>query len=169
MEPLDFKTELSLSELKYLLSYDKNTGYFTWKNHENVHRKTRGKIAGATSNGYIKIKINKVPYLAHRLAWFYCFNVWPSIIDHIDGDRSNNSILNLREATKSQNGANSTIRKDNKSGLKGVSYEEKRNKFVAAIRVNGKDYKLGRFVNSDDAAKAYEMAAKKHFGEFAKY
>lgn len=115
-------------------------------------------------NRKAKIKDNLVTIYLHR----EILNAQPGqIVDHIDGDTLNNRRSNLRLASYSQNGANSTKRRANTSGYKGVTWDKHRKKWMAAIRVNYKRMYLGRFNTKEEAAKAYNDAAKLHFGEFA--
>jgi len=89
-------------------------------------------------------------------------------VDHIDGNRFNNQRSNLRLATSSQNKCNRGPRKDNKSGLKGVSWHRPLNKWTARIKIPyGKYLHLGLFGSKIEAAKAYNGAAEKYHGEFA--
>ena len=87
------------------------------------------------------------------------------LVDHIDGDGLNNQRYNLRRCTRAQNGMNRSPNKNSTSKYKGV-YKAK-GKYVAAIAVNGTQAYLGTFTLDSDAAKAYDKAAKEHFGEFA--
>lgn len=89
-------------------------------------------------------------------------------VDHINGDTLDNRLCNLRIATSTQNNANSTRRKDNTSGFKGVYFHKQRKKWCARVHVNHKTISLGMFLDVQDAARAYDVAAKKHFGEFAR-
>lgn len=88
------------------------------------------------------------------------------LIDHKDGNGLNNQKENLRICTRSQNGGNSKIRKDNTSGIKGVRFKKHSNKWVANIKINNKIKFLGSFTDINDAKKAYDKAAKKHFRQF---
>lgn len=88
-------------------------------------------------------------------------------IDHIDGNRLNNQKSNLRFATSSQNKINRGARKDNKSGFKGVSWHNQRKKWTARIMASGKYLSLGLFLNKEEAAKAYNDAVIKHYGNYA--
>lgn len=159
---------LTIHRLQSLLSYDPETGCFRWLAPRPYC--STGKLAGGlTSYGYIRISVDGRPYQAHRLAWFYVHGRWPSNeIDHVNGVRSDNRLTNLREATPSQNQANKRIRKDNTSGVKGVTWDKSRGKWLASIHINGKRLGLGRHQTLEQAARAYEAAASLHFGEFAR-
>jgi hypothetical protein len=96
-------------------------------------------------------------------------NAPPGIdVDHEDRDGLNNQRLNLRIATRTQNQGNSSRRKDNTSGVKGVTWNKQHQQWRAQIQVNGKKQHLGYFRNTHSAASAYINAAKKHFGQFAR-
>lgn len=152
-----------------LLEYNDETGVFTWLQTRGGSAKV-GTIAGALDkNGYINIRVLRKLYKAHRLAWFYVHGVWPEMdLDHIDGDKTNNSLGNLRLATSAQNVANSGVRSDSISGIKGVKKRNDCNKWRAQITENGKRRFLGNFDTADEAYAAYCDAAKKHFGQFAR-
>jgi hypothetical protein len=155
------------ARLRALLHYDRETGEFRWR--QRVRPSIRpGDVAGALDNqGYRKITINGQQYAAHRLAWFYMRGNWCSlVIDHRDGNPSNNRWGNLRRATKSQNNANRPLQRNNASGLKGVSQDEGR--WRARIYKNGRGRHLGSFPTSQAAHAAYVKAARKLFGEFAR-
>src|SRR5436190_3052678 len=126
-------------ELKRLLSSDQETGEFRWRVSRRGHVKA-GDLAGTSSpDGYRRIFINGKPYLAHRLAWFYIFGEWPETeIDHKNTDHGDNSISNLRKATRSQNEGNKSRRADNTSGYKGVRWRNDIEKYEARIRIAGK-------------------------------
>lgn len=90
------------------------------------------------------------------------------ISDHINGNRLDNRRENLRFCTLSQNSMNRGMRNDNKSGYKGVSYYRNNGKWRACIRINGKTKHLGYFPSIESAAVAYNLGAKKFFGEYSK-
>lgn len=90
------------------------------------------------------------------------------VVDHIDGDGLNCTRLNLRQATKSQNAANVGLKKNNTSGYKGVTWNKRLGKWTAQLMVNRINYNLGTFIEVTEAAAAYNLAAMRHFGEFAK-
>jgi hypothetical protein len=153
---------LTYEELKKQLNYDSLTGIFRW-NMSRIGVK-KGKIAGCkTPEGYIQIRINKNIYLAHRLAWFYV-NGYDSeySIDHIDNNplhRHHNWISNLREVSKQCNARNSGNRKNNISGVKGVSWDNNRNKWITHIKINNKLKNIGRFKDFDEAV-CHRLAAE---------
>lgn len=159
---------LTIDRLRELLTYDPATGLFYWRKPRPFC--STGKAAGGvTPYGYIRIVIDGRPHQAHRLAWFYTYGFWPEQeIDHINGDRSDNRLRNLREATPSQNQANKAMRRDNASGVKGVTWDKARGKWKAMISVNCKTINLGRFDDIEAAATAYAAAASAHFGPYAR-
>lgn len=141
--------------LKELLSYDPLTGHFRWLrktcNHHNNFKSEM--ITTKDSKGYRIVKIDGRQYRLHQIAWCYMTGSFSEIfIDHINGDKSDNRFDNLREATGSQNQWNTTVRRDNKSGFKGVSFKD--GKWRARCAVKGKTFELGRFSNIEDAVKA---------------
>ncbi len=158
---------ITQSSLKEILNYDSRTGTFTWLVSRPNGVKV-GDIAGRVGNrGYRKIGIARKTYEAHRLAFLYVNGEWPAnIVDHIDGCKDNNAWNNLRNATNAQNQANSRLRAGNRLGMKGVCRYY--NKFKAQIKADGKTVYLGLFDSPESAHAAYEDAAKKLFGEFAR-
>jgi hypothetical protein len=157
----------SLARLKSLYSYDPDTGIFRLTSGRGGY--PAGKVAGTLSNtGYLIIAVDGVRHPAHRLAWLYVHGFWPpAYIDHVNRDRADNRICNLRLATQSQNNVNSCLRSDNSTGHKGVAFDVRRNRYRAYIVLNGKQKHLGRFREFDKACAAYDRAAAELFGEFA--
>lgn len=155
---------------KECLSYDVETGFFRWKTR-NSRRISVGDVAGSKmSNGYINIRVGRNQVLAHRFAWAFVYGSMPSnFIDHINGDRSDNRICNLREAIKSQNGMNAIKPSHGLSSqYKGVHWAKDKNKWATQICLNGKRKLIGRYSNEDVAGAAYDWNAAMMFGEFAK-
>jgi hypothetical protein len=156
-----------ISRLKELLSYDHITGNLCWR--VNRGKCKAGKVISCRNGyGYIVVRIDNVLIRAHRAAWAIYYGHWPQHeIDHINGIRDDNRILNLREATHLQNMKN--IRKPitNKSGHKGVTFDQINKKWRSDIRANGIRYNLGRFASKEEAIEAYKNAAKKLHGIFS--
>jgi HNH endonuclease/AP2 domain len=160
---------LTQKRLKELLHYNPETGIFTWlmKPSPQANRISADNIAGHINvEGYFVIGIDGKVYKAHRLAWFYMAGVWPNQIDHINGIRNDNRWCNLRLVKKSQNALNRGENKNNTSGIKGVSWYKKYEKWVAQIGKNKKRINLGYFDTKEEAHAAYCEAAIKYFGEF---
>jgi hypothetical protein len=150
---------LTQEQLKEKLIYFPKEGYFI--------RLPLGNVAGYYENGYIKLKINSKGYFAHRLAWLYMTGEMPKdCIDHINGIKDDNRFENLREATKSQNNLNVGIKKNNKSGYKGVSAYK--NKWKATGYLNKKSIHLGYFKYPKDAHNAYVKFILDNHKDFAK-
>lgn len=158
---------IDLKFLREQLDYSPDSGEFTWK----VPGKGRGDGAAAgciAAHGYVLIGLGGRLHLAHRLAWLHFYGVEPGrYLDHIDRNRSNNRIGNLRQATHQQNMANSPPRHTSVSGIKGVSWCAATSKWRATITVDGKQRSLGRHSCIEDAAKAYATAAIAEHGAYA--
>jgi hypothetical protein len=156
------------------LSYDRETGCFTWLAWSDGppfwNPKYAGKRAGhQQKNGYRVLAIDGKLYPEHRLAWLYETGEWPTCaIDHRDKVPYHNWFANLRLATKAQNGANQKIRKSNTSGVKGASLRRDTGRWLAQIRIRGRVTHLGIYDTKEIAGAAYAAAAAEHFGEFAR-
>lgn len=161
--------DISQETLKEFCSYDQVTGQFVRIKAMNWRHKSKvGKPCGTINiaNGYVTFHVGRVPQYAHRLAWIYVHGSIPSgfYIDHVNGVRSDNRIENLRLAGHLDNLRNCKTRTDNTSGVKGVSYDRTRNRWMVTV---GKR-KLGRFATLEEAAAVRKVAAERAFGEFAR-
>lgn len=153
------------TELQNLFSYNEVTGELVWKNPISTKFR-KGDIAGSKrADGYIQIKLSGRMYLAHRIAWLYAYGSEVECIDHINHDRADNRLSNLRAATKSQNGANRKKCVSNTTGYKGVT--RKGTKFTAALIYQGKRQNMGYFDTPEKAHTAYRLGAYLFHGEFA--
>lgn len=156
----------STEYINELLHYDADTGFFTWKARPNPKWHLAGKRAGRIdSEGYCVIKINGRNYWASRLAWKIMRGNDPaSEIDHKNCNAGDNRIANLREATGSQNCANTRG-----YGIAGKGVQQTQSgKFHARIMKNGHMFCLGTFDDRRDARYAYAMAARSMFGLYAR-
>lgn len=162
-------SNITADRLRELIDYDPETGIFRWRIPRGGNRV--GDIAGCPdSHNYHLIGIDRKVYVAHRLAWLWMTGCWPEDdIDHVNRDKKDNRWANLREATRSQNIINSPPRKDSRSGLRGISWDGARSKWVSQIGVAGKNIHLGRFKTKEEAYQAYKDAAIAAYGEFAEF
>lgn len=154
--------------LQKLFRYDPELGRLIWVVTKS-NRTKAGTIAGTLSrvNGYRYVGIDGSHYLEHRLIWLFAHGAWPAHqIDHINCEKTDNSLANLREATPGQNLANSPVQKNNFSGFKGVSRSRKH--WRARINFQGKFVYLGVFSTPEAAHAAYVDASQKLYGDFAR-
>lgn len=163
---LPFRT-MPLDELRSILDYDPISGNLYWRVTASSHAK-KGSIAGALSgDGYRYVTWKKFRYRAHRMAWALYMREWPTDeIDHINGDKLDNRIKNLRVVTAQQNQMNRGPTSRNTTGFKGVTWDSRLKKFSASIRANGKRQHLGYFNEAMRAGAAYLEAARQFHGEF---
>ena len=160
--------KIEQQELKKILSYDPETGFFSWKATRALRVKN-GDGAGWSEPGrYVRINIAGKLYYAHRLAFLYMTGAFPKCdVDHINGKKSDNRWCNLRHAMRSQNIHNKKYPLG-RSGFRGVCWSEDKQKFRAKIQCNGKIKFCGDFTTAEQAHRAYAAASKKLYGEFSK-
>lgn len=158
---------MDIEELRQLVTYDPNTGEI--RSAVRISRRIKaGSIMGfPAGRGYIRVKIRGRKYYAHRLAFALYHGYFPEYVDHVNRNRSDNRIVNLRAASQSQNSANSKGRKGT-SKYKGVCFATNNNKWKAQIQVMYKSIHLGFFDSEESAAMSYDDAAIEYFGEFAR-
>ena len=146
---------------------------YIYKDGELVYRQkvrgtVKGQVAGTSfKDTYRKVSIDNKLYFVHRLVYLYHTGELPEYVDHINGDRTDNRISNLRSATHSENIKNSKLREDSKSGYKNVSYHKKRNHWVVSLKVNGYQKYIGAFKELELAGLVANQAREKYYGEFA--
>ena len=158
---------ITQEQLHHLYEYRDGELYYKTK----TSRKLKiGDVVGTTNSfGYKVTKIDYKSYRVHRLIFMYHYGYMPKIIDHIDGNRSNNRIENLREVSQGQNQYNRKIKTSSTSGIKGVYWHKTKQKWVASCAYEGKDNYLGAYLNKDDAIKVVREFREKHHGEFANH
>lgn len=178
------RIDLTQAALKAVLEYNPETGVFTWKKrdlasfsdakyplreHPRWNTRHANTQAGTIdAKGYVRIKLCGRHQAAHRLAWLWMTGDWPALdIDHANLNKSDNRWSNLRLATRSQNTANRPPANNNTTGLKGVYWHTANQKWTAAVGNNGSTY-LGSFDCPAAASMAYQIAADKLFGQFAR-
>lgn len=153
------------------ISYDPWNGEFFYKKKPNRNKPAGSKAGGKSKKaGYLQISVLNKRHQANRVA-FLMFHGWlpNQIIDHHDGDPSNNRISNLRPATPGQNQYNKMITKANTSGVKGVSFCRKSKRFHAKLKVSKVQKFIGSFETLEEAAEAIKAARITHHGEFARH
>ena len=127
-------------------------------------RKAGDALSSLTDKGYLRSSVGGKSYRVHRLVFLYHHGYMPIQVDHIDGNRMNNRIENLREATSSQN--NQNRKSTSSSGVKGVVWHKQSKKWVASICVNRKSVHLGSFISIEEAALVANKARQSAHGEF---
>lgn len=149
-----------------ILSYDASTGDLRLK--IDKLRTKAGEIATTQGGrGYLKCEWKGEKQYAHRLAWLLHYGWWPDRnIDHINGNKSDNRIANLRLCDHQQNGRNRPEPGHNTSGVKGVWFRSRSKLWCAEIMVNRKKIYIGSFADKYDATIARKQAERKYFGEF---
>lgn len=160
--------KITKAEVEGVLRYTPDTGDLVWKSSAYPFRcRVAGRI---TTGGYRQITIGGVAYAAHRLVWLLHTGRLPSAdTDHINGNKLDNRIENLREATRSQNKMNGGARADNALGVRGVYAVGKGGavRFRATLHSEGRRKHLGYFRSAEAASAAYHEAARAAYGAFA--
>lgn len=167
MAGIKYSTELTAERLRELTTYSSETGLFRWRALTSKYSHAKiGDVAGwLNGDGYRDIQIDCKTYRAHRLAWLYVHGVWPSDqVDHINRDRTDNRIENLREASNTENQRNASKPYTNTSGHVGVAWHKYTQKWRAYIRHDGKNLHLGLFTELEDAVAARKAGELKYWG-----
>lgn len=151
----------AVSRVRELLTYDHKAGTLVW----NQSRGTRKKGAAAGwqhSTGYWYVRIDGRDYKLHRIVWLHYYGTEPKdLLDHIDRDKSNNKIRNLREATHAENQQNKRVYKNNRSGHKGVSWNVAERKWRVRIQIAGVNRLVGLYRTLDEAVAARKQAEQR--------
>lgn len=151
------KADLTQEQVSKVLKYDAISGTLIWISNLHSKRVIPGRIAGSlvTSTGYRSITLFGTKYPEHILIWFIHYGVWPSgQIDHINQQRDDNRILNLRDVTKSENARNRSRNPHSKLGEHGIWFNSRTFKYVAEITLNGKKVYQKSFDDIDEAIEA---------------
>lgn len=162
----DKYTGLSAAQARELLAYDPDTGILTWKVTRSIRVRQGAPAGHCRPHGYSYVCVNRGQYPSHWLAWLIHYGEWPATeLDHINGQRSDNRISNLRTVSRKQNQNNQRrAHSRNKLGVLGVSYCEKWHKYTASIGHNRKKIYLGGFNTIEEAHNAY-LKAKRELHE----
>jgi hypothetical protein len=174
MKYLSIEEHFNCELLHEIFKYESQTGLLSWRFRDKdladklgmtqrglkqFNTRYAGKKAGSRhSAGYlhlnINIKLNRYSGLVHRIIWVMEFKEVPDTIDHIDGDKLNNKIVNLRNVCTRDNSFNCKTRNDSSSGVTGVSYRKQRSKWRAYCFIGGKQFTLGHYVTFAEAIEA---------------
>lgn len=176
------RMKLTPEYLRECFAYNPDSGALVWLRRPVTHFRNAGlmkrwntrysgKEAGSTTPiGYRIIGINDHTYNAHRIVWMLVYGTWPAEdIDHVNRDRSDNRITNLRLASRSENNYNSGLRKNNSSGVKGVSWNNLRGMWSVNVNAKGKNVFRGLFHDKEEAIAVCRDARKKIHGQFANH
>lgn len=126
-------------------------------------------LGSVTKNGYLQVKFFKKQSYVHRLIFLYHHGFLPKSVDHINGNKIDNRIENLRSAAYFENMMNVKKTSSNKSGYKGVSFNTKRQKWIAQIKRNKEHFYLGEFDTPEKAHEIYCQKAIELHGQFANF
>lgn len=153
-----------VEQVRHFLNYSPDTGVLTWKEIPPRSRAKKGEVAGSRkTNGYIRIYLAGKEVFAHRAAWMHFYGEEPEkLVDHINGDVSDNRICNLRLADLAENNWN----RQEKSSISGACQHKRTGLWTSLIRHRGKRLYLGVFKTKEEAQQAYQAAAKELRGEF---
>lgn len=154
--------ELTADLARELFNYDPITGILAWKKQPSKRYKTSLVAGYRTFQGYLKVTVARRIYSVHRIAWLISYGCWPTYqIDHINGAKDDNRLVNLRDVTPKINMENMRKAKARSStGLLGVSWSKPLQKYKAAIHFGGKNVHLGYYANPDEAHHAYVTAKR---------
>lgn len=150
------KTDLTQEQVRGLFSYDPDSGVLRWKKPRYGPDRS---VAGVRhSGGYLSVGINYQHYLVHRVIWLYVHGEHPPEIDHLNGIRNDNRLVNLRACPRTQNQQNAKLRKDNQAGIPGVNYNARVSRWQVRIQHDNVRYFIGLFERLEDAVAARKAA-----------
>jgi hypothetical protein len=158
---------ITAHELRSILDYDPETGIFRWRCNRGPRARAGNVVGSDDLYGYKTIRINKKSYKAHRLAWLHIYGFWPAgDVDHINGSRSDNRIINLRDVPRKMNLENQRLATNNRStGLLGVYFDKRKGVYYSRISMHNKSVHLGSFRTPEEAQAAYiEAKRRMHLG-----
>lgn len=148
--------------------FDYQDGFLLWKKSVGTIKAGK-KVESVSNRGYVVVQVGGKRYLAHRVIWMLLNGRMPEMVDHIDGNKQNNLIENLREVDNTLNHWNERKRSTNNSGHKGVWWHKQSKRWEAACRVNGKQITIGRFERIEDAVEAVKKFREQQHGEYANH
>lgn len=164
--------EMTAEDVRKIFELEESTGILRWRfNPERAkcwNTRHAGKPVGSPSHGYLQVRVGRL-YQVHRLVWLYIHGEWPvDFLDHINGDKADNRLVNLRIATPSQNLCNRPMQKNNSCGFKGVRFRPHHKKWEGRINKDGRTVWRRYFDSAQEAAAARRLALSEFHNEFAK-
>lgn len=161
--------QFSVEYLWHLFDYEELTGRLIWKN-TLCRSMTPGREAKRLNNrGYYAVMIGRKNYSVHRVVFYMKTGRVPKLVDHINNNRTDNRWINLREVSDCENAHNTMIRSDNKSGVKGVSWDKRRGNWKAEIQAFGKRVFIGSFNDLKEADRVMKEARQRMHGQYANH
>jgi len=158
---------LTVEFVKDLFEY--KNGVLIWKNPSKYKRRLIGHaVTGKDGKGYIRVGIKGKRYSVHRVIYFIHYNIWPDYVDHINANKLDNRIENLRSCSNTENSYNAKLSKSNKSGFKGICWSKQRKKWHVQITAGGKRVVSKYFENIKDAKDCVAIERATIHGEFAR-
>lgn len=152
--------------LHKLFRYDPETGVLTWNPRDNDDRWNRvfadKPAGGVDGKGYVRIRTEGNNWNAHRVIWKMVYGEEPEYVDHINGDRADNRLMNLRSVSKLENARNARLARNNTSGVSGVHWRSKDKRWAATIHNKGALVRLGQYRLFEDAVAARRAAEQKY-------
>ena len=159
--------EDALLKVNELYTYSKEFGHVIYKSCQYRPSVVGSRVGSTNSRGYRTFRICGYTFTEHQIAWYINFGEIPPILDHINGNKDDNRLENLRSVTRSQNNMNRRHTVKNKLGFKGVFLQKDMNKYRAVIRANKVLVHLGLYDTPEEAYQAYLAASKTLHGEYA--
>jgi hypothetical protein len=158
-----------LTQLQVFDLFDYKDGVLFWKTTPSRKIPIGSKAGTITAKGYIRIKINGRLYYAHRLVYLLETGTYPKQLDHVNGDKSDNRIKNLRECDVSQNNLNRKKPRNNSSGIKGISWHAISKKWMVSLQIAGEQKYFGLYKDIDQAKSVIEAMRHKYHGDFTNH
>lgn len=158
---------LDLAGLEDVFAYDPSTGEFTWKIRPSARVRQGDKAGCVGTDGYLKLRYGRRTYEGQRVAWYLVHGELPEMVDHKDGNPTNNALHNLRAVSRYENAYNSKLSVNNTSGVKGVTWDKSCGKWLARVSVAGRRYKVGHYSDLEYAKQAVKQFRAERHGEYA--